>query len=157
MSSALKTKVARRLLELRTRSGKHQKEFAEGLGFKQGTWSKWENGKDEPRLSNLVRISGGTGEPLSKLLGLRDPLPWPWLETVLAEAMQVAREEGVTPEDGYTQKAILRWILDFCMKALDDEWFPELIEAQESPAKQPEVTVEMRRKMIRLLRGHKRA
>ena len=61
-----------KLKELRIEKGIGQIELAKILGVSKGMISLWENGKNEPKLSNLIAISNFFGVSLDYLAGKED-------------------------------------------------------------------------------------
>jgi transcriptional regulator with XRE-family HTH domain len=58
-----------KLKELRKNKNLTQKEIAEMLGIKQNSYSDWETGKNEPSLSNVVKLSSILNVTTDELLG----------------------------------------------------------------------------------------
>ena len=66
------TTFAERLKFLRKREKLTQKQMAEKLGVKQGSYSNWENGNREPNLTTLSDIAFLLDTTLDFLLGYSD-------------------------------------------------------------------------------------
>lgn len=62
----------RRLSDARKRAGYTQQELGEALGFSLQTVSAWEQGRREPNLATLVKISKALGIGTSELLPFAD-------------------------------------------------------------------------------------
>lgn len=61
--------VAKHIKNLRIAAGLNQTQFAEKVGVKQGTISKWESGTDEPRGVNLQRLADVLGVEPKDIVG----------------------------------------------------------------------------------------
>ena len=68
----MKDIFAERLKELRQEKDIPQELLAKELGVGNGTISLWENGKREPKLSNLILIAEYFGVSIDYLAGLED-------------------------------------------------------------------------------------
>ena len=68
----MKDIFAERLKELRQEKDISQETLAKELGVGNGTISLWENGKREPKLSNLILIAEYFGVSIDYLAGLED-------------------------------------------------------------------------------------
>lgn len=64
--------IARRIREIRKNLGLNQAEFAEELGVAQGSISKWESGRETPRIENLRRIAEKYDIPVGDLMGITE-------------------------------------------------------------------------------------
>jgi len=62
----------KRLKELRQGLSLLQKQLASELGFSQACIAKWETGKREPSLDDLIKIAKYFGVTTDYLLGLED-------------------------------------------------------------------------------------
>ena len=58
-----------RIFELRDRLGLTQKEFADSIDVSQSSVNYWENGKREPKMSHLCKISNVYKVPINELIG----------------------------------------------------------------------------------------
>ena len=65
-------KFGERLKELRTEKGLSQKALASKLGCNQSMISFWENGINEPTITNLVKLTQIFEVSADYLLGLED-------------------------------------------------------------------------------------
>lgn len=63
---------ARKIREIRQNLGMSQAEFASAIGAAQGSVSKWETGKEQPRSEALRRIAQFTGQNLLELVSGRE-------------------------------------------------------------------------------------
>ena len=63
---------AERLRELRTEKGVGQNKLAADLGLSNASISYWENGKQEPTASAIVKLARYFDVPTDYLLGLID-------------------------------------------------------------------------------------
>ena len=61
-----------RLLELRNEKGLSQREMAKEMFVSQGTYNNWENGKTQPSIEQLKRLSGLFGVSVDYLIGNTD-------------------------------------------------------------------------------------
>lgn len=68
----MKDIFAERLKELRGEHNIPQEKLAADLGVGNGTISLWENGKREPKLSNLILLAQYFGVSIDYLAGLED-------------------------------------------------------------------------------------
>ena len=68
----MKDTFAERLKELRVEKEIPQEKLAAELGVGNGTISLWENGKREPKLSNLILIAKYFDISIDYLAGLED-------------------------------------------------------------------------------------
>ena len=59
----------KRLKELRQKNNLTQKELSDILGISQGSYANWENGKREPSLDNVVKLSKILDTTTDELLG----------------------------------------------------------------------------------------
>lgn len=57
------------LRNIREKKGLRQDDIAEALGVAQQTVLKWENGKTEPKASQIVKLSNVLGVPIDALFG----------------------------------------------------------------------------------------
>lgn len=57
-----------RLFELRTEQGLSQRQLAKILNVSQGTYNNWENGKTQPSIEDLIKISGIFGVSVDYLI-----------------------------------------------------------------------------------------
>jgi len=89
-----KTLFALNLIFLRKKKGWNQSEIESRCGFKQRTWSNWENDVSEPSITNLISISHLFGVTINDLL-----------EKDLYEEIQVNSKIGyIKNEEKYTAK-----------------------------------------------------
>lgn len=65
-------KFVERFKDLREEKGISQEKLADELGVSHGIISFWENGKREPKLSNLILIAEYFGVSIDYLAGLED-------------------------------------------------------------------------------------
>lgn len=68
----MKEIFAERLKDLRKERGISQEAFADGINVSHGIISFWENGKREPKLSNLIVIAQYFGVTIDYLAGLEN-------------------------------------------------------------------------------------
>ena len=68
----MKDKFPEKIKDLREEMGISQEKLADELGVSHGIISFWENGKREPKLSNLVLIAEYFGVSIDYLAGLED-------------------------------------------------------------------------------------
>lgn len=61
-----------RLLELRNEKGLSQRAVAQELFISQGTYNNWENGKTQPSIEQLKRLSALFGVSVDYLIGNTD-------------------------------------------------------------------------------------
>ena len=61
-----------RLLELRSEKGLSQRAIAKEMFVSQGTYNNWENGKTQPSIEQLKRLSGLFGVSVDYLIGNTD-------------------------------------------------------------------------------------
>ena len=68
----MKDKFPEKIKDLREEKGISQEKLADELGISHGIISFWENGKREPKLSNLILLAGYFGVSIDYLAGLED-------------------------------------------------------------------------------------
>lgn len=107
----------------RKKSGKTQKEVAEGIGIGQGTYKNYETGAREPNGETLVAIANYFGVTTDYLLGRPTAqLPTDALERLFSEKSFSALEEELLrkymelPHEA--RQAVVRFINDATAKAL---------------------------------------
>lgn len=61
--------LSERLKELRKKKQLTQKELAEEIGVKQNSYSDWENGKSEPNVDTILKLSQTLNTSVDYLLG----------------------------------------------------------------------------------------
>ena len=72
MINLAQEKFVERFKDLREEKGISQEKLADELGISHGIISFWENGKREPKLSNLILLAGYFGVSIDYLAGLED-------------------------------------------------------------------------------------
>lgn len=68
----MKDKFPEKIKDLREEKGISQEKLADQLGISHGIISFWENGKREPKLSNLILLAQYFGVSIDYLAGLED-------------------------------------------------------------------------------------
>ena len=68
----MKDKFPEKIKDLREEKGISQEKLADELGISHGIISFWENGKREPKLSNLILLAQYFGVSIDYLAGLED-------------------------------------------------------------------------------------
>lgn len=91
-----------KLKELRKNKNLTQKEIAEMLGIKQNSYSDWETGKNEPSLSNVVKLSSILNVTTDELLGINKSITSNWISSIKTILTQIID----MPKDSQLQRRI---------------------------------------------------
>lgn len=87
---------AERLVRLRKRAGFNQEDLASEIGVSIDSIRRWEGGKQEPRLSDLIRITQVLGTTINELAGENtEHVPEITQEKVIKPRQSRRNKEGI--------------------------------------------------------------
>lgn len=112
-----------RIKEIREAQGKKQKELAVALGIAPNTLSQYENGKREPDLETIKKMSDILNVSIDSLLGKSEETPTPVSESGQhINIVKIAGRDGSYKEKRLTDEQIkaLQTIIDQMPEAPED-------------------------------------